>query len=124
MLKCLFAAWVTETKLLRIHRFKGGQIITRCVSCYQHVNHISMQPTLHIYKLIACHEYIHGLTEWFCVIRMMRRTFGNLSIKETLMLTLHLWHRLAAVNVSVYSEFTCCDMENTCWAVCAVTYGL
>ena len=31
------------------------------------------------------------------ITRMMRRTFGNLSQKERLVLSLHLWHRLAAV---------------------------
>lgn len=31
----------------------------------------------------------------------MRRTFGNLSSKEMLLFTLHIWHRLAAVNVSL-----------------------
>lgn len=60
ILKRLFAAWLFEAKLLRIHRFKAGQILTR----------------------------------------MFRRTFGNLSQRELLVLTLHVWHRLAAVNTA------------------------
>ena len=57
ILKKLYAAWLLEAKLLRIRRFKGGQVLTR----------------------------------------MLRRTYGNLSQKERLILSLHLWHRLAAV---------------------------
>lgn len=60
ILKKLYAAWVLEAKLLRIRRFKGGQVLTR----------------------------------------MLRRTYGNLSQKERLILSLHLWHRLAAVNAA------------------------
>jgi hypothetical protein len=34
------------------------------------------------------------------ITRMLRRTFGNLSQKERLILSMHLWHRLAAVSAA------------------------